>query len=65
MVDALRRVRRRMSGTRLWTRCGGRAGTRLRSEAPAPDVAIERPAAIPQADGTPLQYEVARHNEPA
>ena len=33
MVDALRRVRRRTSGTRLWTCDAGRAGTRIRSEA--------------------------------
>src|SRR5260370_20799617 len=30
---ALRRVRRRTSGTRLWTCDAGRAGTRIRSEA--------------------------------
>ena len=33
MVDALRRVRRRRSGTRLWTCCAGRAGPCIRSEA--------------------------------
>ncbi len=33
MVDALRHVRLRRSGTRLWTCCAGRAGTRIRSEA--------------------------------
>src|SRR5271166_5719864 len=33
MVDALRRVRRRTSGTLLWTCGAGRAGTRIRSEA--------------------------------
>src|SRR5271165_4467598 len=33
MVDALRRVRRRRSGTRLWTCRAGRAGTCIRSEA--------------------------------
>src|SRR3974390_1272057 len=33
MVDALQRGRRRRPGTRLWTCCAGRAGTRIRSEA--------------------------------
>src|SRR5271157_4252400 len=33
MVDALRRVRLRRSGTRLLTCCAGRAGTCIRSEA--------------------------------
>src|SRR5271165_6874182 len=32
-VDALRRVRRRTSGTHLWTCDAGRAATRIRSEA--------------------------------
>ena len=45
MVDALRRVRRRRSGTRLWTCCAGRAGTRIRSEAPHRILTIGRPAA--------------------
>jgi hypothetical protein len=50
MVDALRRVRGCLSGTRLWTCCAGRAGTRMRSEAlhlmlpsdPVPRFARER-----------------------
>jgi hypothetical protein len=33
IVDGLRRVRRRMSGTPPWTCCAGRAGMRIRSEA--------------------------------
>ncbi len=45
MVDALRRVRRRRSGTRLWTCCAGRAGTRIRSEALHRILTIGRPAA--------------------
>src|SRR5271165_5778044 len=45
MVDALRRVRRRRSGTRLWTCCAGRAGTRIRLEAPHRILTIGRPAA--------------------
>ena len=45
MVDAFRRVRRRMSGTRLWTCCAGRAGTRIRSEVLHRVLAIGRPAA--------------------
>ena len=58
MIDALRRVRRRRSGTRLWTCCAGRAGTRIRSEAlhriltsgrPAADRAWERVPTIPSA----------------
>ncbi len=45
MVDALRRVRLRRSGTRLWTCCAGRAGTRIRSEALHRILTIGRPAA--------------------
>jgi hypothetical protein len=44
-VDALRRVRRRLSGTRLWTCCAGRAGARIRSEALHRMLTIGRPAA--------------------
>jgi len=45
MVEALRRVRRRMCETRLWTCCAGRAGTRIRSEAPHRMLTIGRLAA--------------------
>src|SRR5271165_6400790 len=45
MVDALRRVRLRRSGTRLWACCAGRAGTRIRSEALHRILTIGRPAA--------------------
>ena len=45
MVDALRRVRLGRSGTRLWTCCAGRAGTRIRSEALHRILTIGRPAA--------------------
>jgi hypothetical protein len=45
MVDALGRVRRRTSGTRLWTCCAGRAGTRIRSEALHQRLTIGHPAA--------------------
>jgi hypothetical protein len=45
MVGALRRVRRRMCGTRPWTCCAGRAGTRIRSEALHRMLSIGRPAA--------------------
>ena len=45
MVEALRRVRRRMSGTRLLTCCAGRAGTCIRSEALHRVLTIGRPAA--------------------
>ena len=38
MVDALRSVRLGRSGTRLWTCCAGRAGTRIRSDGAAPDL---------------------------
>ena len=44
-VDVLRRVRLRRSGTRLWTCCAGRAGTRIRSEALHRILTIGRPAA--------------------
>jgi len=44
-VDALRRVRRRTSGTHLWTWDAGRAGTRIRSEALHRMSTIGRPAA--------------------
>ena len=46
MADALRRVRRRMSGTRLWTSCAGRARTRIRSEALHRVLTIGRPTRI-------------------
>jgi hypothetical protein len=45
MVEALRRVRRRMSGTPLWTCCAGRAGTCIRSEALHRVLTIRRPVA--------------------
>ena len=45
MVEALRRVRRRLCGTRLWTCCAGRAGTRIRSEALQRMLSIGRPVA--------------------
>jgi hypothetical protein len=45
MVDALRRVRGCLSGTRLWTCCAGRAGTRMRSEALHRMLTIGRSAA--------------------
>src|SRR5208282_1133225 len=45
MVDALRRVRRRMSGTRLLTCCARPAETRTRSEALHRMLTIGRPAA--------------------
>jgi hypothetical protein len=45
MVEALGRVRGRRSGTRLWTCCAGRAGTRIRSEAPHQSLTIGRLAA--------------------
>ena len=45
MVEALRRVRRRLCGTGLWTCCVGRAGTRIRSEAPHRMLTIGRLAA--------------------
>ena len=44
-VDALGRVRRRTSETRLWTCDAGRAGTRIRSEALHQSLTIGRPAA--------------------
>src|SRR5271165_1536810 len=44
-VDALRRVRRRTSGTHQWTFDAGRAGTRIRSEALHRMLTIGRPAA--------------------
>jgi hypothetical protein len=47
MVDAFGRVRRRTSGTRLWTCCAGRAGTRIRSEALHQSLTIGRLAADP------------------
>ena len=46
MVEALRRVRRRLRGTRLWTCCAGRAGTRIRSEALQRMLSIGRPSRI-------------------
>ena len=45
MVDALRRVRRRTSGTLLWTCGAGRAGTCIRSEALHQSLTIGRLAA--------------------
>ena len=45
MVDALGRVRRRTSGTRLWTCGAGRAGTCMRSEALHQRLTIGRLAA--------------------
>jgi hypothetical protein len=46
IVDALWRVRRRLSGTRLCTCGAGHARTRIRSRGAAPDVIIGRPARI-------------------
>jgi hypothetical protein len=45
MVDALGRVRRRTTGTRLWTCGAGRGGTRIRSAALHPTLTIGRLAA--------------------
>jgi hypothetical protein len=44
-VDELRHVRRRTSGTRLWTCYAGRAGTRIRSAAPHRRLTSARAAA--------------------
>ena len=62
MVDALRRVRGWLSGTRLWTCCAGRAGTRMRSEALHRMLTIGRPAAH-RAGARPYHRTTASPND--